>query len=211
MRRFDAKPRFRMIDVVDRHGISKENITYLNRHGYFGRVPFTASMEEFDVFVEPARKLQPVDLFKYPFIVEVVGAGFDKPANTGYYSLRFPRVLKIHEDRSLQDAVSFEELQKMAQSCLRIPENGGQEEQRWSRRLRGFETLFDRSRTASPSDSEVSGAGICADSLVNRQEILVPAAASQQLDNVPQSLSKRKFGQEIALYGSTTNKRVTQE
>ncbi|KAG9249390.1 uncharacterized protein F5Z01DRAFT_515944 [Emericellopsis atlantica] len=94
-------------------------------------------------------------------MVEVVGAGFDKPASTGYYALRFPRVLKIHEYRSLQDAVSFEELQKMAQSCLRIPENGGQEEQRWSRRLRGFETMFDRSRTASPSDSDVSGAGMC--------------------------------------------------
>jgi DNA ligase 4 len=32
--RFDAKPRFRIIDVIDLHGISKENVLYLNRHGY---------------------------------------------------------------------------------------------------------------------------------------------------------------------------------
>ncbi|KAH6959933.1 hypothetical protein BKA56DRAFT_623974 [Ilyonectria sp. MPI-CAGE-AT-0026] len=78
--RFNAKPRFRIIDAVDRHGISKENITYLNRHGYFTRAPFAKYMPEFDVLFEPTRRLQPVELFKHPFI-EVVGAGFDKPAS----------------------------------------------------------------------------------------------------------------------------------
>ena len=57
----------------------------------------------------------------YSFTVEVVGAGFDKPANAGYFTLRFPRVLKVHDDRSFRDAVSFAELQEMAKRCLEIP------------------------------------------------------------------------------------------
>ncbi|KAH7141584.1 hypothetical protein B0J13DRAFT_637368 [Dactylonectria estremocensis] len=125
---FNVKPRFRIIDMIDRYGISKENITYLNRYGYFIRAPFVKSMPEFDVLFEPIRRLQPVELFKHPFIVEVVGAGFDKPANIGYFALRFPRVLKVHEDRSFMDTISFEELQEMAQRCLEIPDDGEQEE-----------------------------------------------------------------------------------
>jgi hypothetical protein len=32
---FNAKPGFHIIDLVDRHGISKENVLFLNRHCYF--------------------------------------------------------------------------------------------------------------------------------------------------------------------------------
>ncbi|KAH7114682.1 hypothetical protein EDB81DRAFT_873452 [Dactylonectria macrodidyma] len=156
--RFNTKPRFRIIDMIDRHGISKENITYLNRHGYFTREPFAKSMPEFAVLLEPTRRLQPVELFKHPFVVEVVGAGFDKPANVSYFALRFPRVLKVHEDRSFRDTISFEELQEMAQRCLEIPDDGEQEEKSWLRRLRGYEHLVDRSRTSSPSDDACADA-----------------------------------------------------
>ncbi|KAH7109337.1 hypothetical protein EDB81DRAFT_769177 [Dactylonectria macrodidyma] len=183
--RFNTKPRFRIIDMIDRHGISKENITYLNRHGYFTRAPFAKSMPEFAVLLEPTRRLQPVELFKHPFVVEVVGAGFDKPANVSYFALRFPRVLKVHEDRSFRDTISFEELQEMAQRCLEIPDDGEQEEKSWLRRLRGYEHLVDKSRTSSPSGDAVSVADICA--------------------------LKRKISPEIALYGNLTIKRAKQE
>lgn len=106
--RFDAKPRFRIIDVVDRHAISKEDMLFLSRRGYFERVPFAQSIPEFDVDFEYGRQLQPAELFKRPFVVELMGAGFDKPANARFFTLRFPRVLKIHEDRSFKETVSFE-------------------------------------------------------------------------------------------------------
>jgi DNA ligase 4 len=44
--RFNAKPRLRIIDVIDRHGISKENILYLNRHGHSEQVLFANSIPE---------------------------------------------------------------------------------------------------------------------------------------------------------------------
>jgi DNA ligase 4 len=68
----------------------------------------------FDVGLDYKRELQPADLFKHPFPVELMGASFDKPANTMYFTLRFPPVLKIHRDRSFKDTISFEELQEMA-------------------------------------------------------------------------------------------------
>ncbi|KFA53376.1 hypothetical protein S40293_09397 [Stachybotrys chartarum IBT 40293] len=124
----NAKPIFRNVDVVDRHGIWKDDIVHLNRHGYFGRTPFDTSILEFDVIIEPGRKLQPTDLFKYPFTVEVVGAGFDKPANAAYFTLRFPRVLKVHEDRSFRNAIGFAELQEMAREYQGIPDDLQREE-----------------------------------------------------------------------------------
>ena len=67
---------------IGRHGISKENILYLNRHGYFERVPFASSIPEFDVGLDHKQQLQPAELFKHLFSVELMGAGFDKPADT---------------------------------------------------------------------------------------------------------------------------------
>jgi DNA ligase-4 len=93
--RYNGKPRFRIVDVIDKHGISKEDLIYLNRHGYFRRVPFAEVIPEFDVALDPGRRLQPVDLFRELFTVEVVSAGFAKPANARYYTLGFPRVLKV--------------------------------------------------------------------------------------------------------------------
>jgi DNA ligase 4 len=149
--RFNAKPRLRIIDVIDRHGISKENILYLNRHSYFERVPFASSIPEFDVGLDHKRQLQPAELFKHPFSVELMGAGFDKPADTSYFALRFPRLLKIHGDRSFNDTISFEELQEMAKRCNEVLEDSEREETSWLRRLGRYDFNAERSRSSSPS------------------------------------------------------------
>jgi DNA ligase-4 len=87
------------------------------------------------VELDHGRQLQPVELFKRPFSVELMGAGFDKPANARYFALRFPRVLKTHGDRSFKDTTSFEELQTMAKQCSKIPEYSEREETCWLERL----------------------------------------------------------------------------
>ena len=80
------------------------------------------------VELDHGRQLQPVELFKRPFSVELMGAGFDKPANARYFALRFPRVLKIHNDRSFKETVSFEELQEIASRYRAEPEKSEREE-----------------------------------------------------------------------------------
>ncbi|KFA77702.1 hypothetical protein S40288_10262 [Stachybotrys chartarum IBT 40288] len=167
------------------------------------------SIPEFDILYESAHRLQSVELFRRPFIVEVVSAGFDKPANVGYFTLRFPRVLKVHEDRSFRDTVGFEELQGTAQRCLEIADDGEEEEKRWLGRLRGYEPVADRSRTSSPSDDAVSIAAICAGRQSTwRQEKSGTVDASRSLDDTSLGASKRKMAPEAAWHGNSTAKGV---
>jgi DNA ligase 4 len=68
--------------------------------------------------------------------VELVGAGFDKLANARYFTLRFPRVLKIHQDRTFKDTVSFDELQELARQSMEVPgDSKGGEEIYWFEKL----------------------------------------------------------------------------
>ena len=127
--RFNTRPRFRIFDSIGRHGISKGDILYLNRHGYFERVLFAISVTEFDVKFDQGQQLRSAELFKHPFVVELVGAGFDKPANTRYFTLRFPRVLKIHQDRTFKDTVSFDKLQVLARQSMEVPGDSESEEE----------------------------------------------------------------------------------
>jgi len=57
-----------------------------------------------------------------------MGAGFDKPVNSRYFILRFPRVLKIYADRSFKDTVNFKELQEMAKRYKRAPKDSEEKE-----------------------------------------------------------------------------------
>jgi DNA ligase-4 len=50
---------------------------------------------------------QPTELFTRPLVTGVVSAGFDRPSNTHYFTLRFPRVVKIHHDRRVKDVLDF--------------------------------------------------------------------------------------------------------
>jgi DNA ligase-4 len=124
-----------IIDKVDCHGISRENICFLNQQGYFYRVPFTASHTELDVSLGQLKISRPTELFKRPFIVEMTGAGFDKPPNTSYFTLRFPRIQKIHQDRTLKEIVGYDELQKLAKRAMEPFSGGKSEESCWLEKL----------------------------------------------------------------------------
>jgi DNA ligase 4 len=123
----------------------------LNRRGYFEQVPFALSLTEYDVKFNQGQQLQPAELFKHPFVVELVGASFDKLANTRYFALRFPWVVKIHQDRTFKDTVSFEELQELAKRCNEASEDSEREERGWLERLGGSDYLVVRSRASSSS------------------------------------------------------------
>jgi DNA ligase 4 len=75
--RYDAKPKFRV--AVDRHGISKYDLRYLNQRGHFEQVPFGHHRAELEVELDSSFSCRPTHLFQKPLVVEVVGAGFDKP------------------------------------------------------------------------------------------------------------------------------------
>jgi len=86
-------------------------------------MPFASSTPGLSVTIDQKDQSQPTELFKRPFVVKVMGAGFDKPANVSYFTLRFPRVQKFHLDRTLEDTVSFGELQEIAQAANTTPQD----------------------------------------------------------------------------------------
>ncbi|KAF2190305.1 hypothetical protein K469DRAFT_723135 [Zopfia rhizophila CBS 207.26] len=134
--RLDVKPIFCILDMVDRQGLTKQDILFLNRLGYFQEIPFALSTPKLDVKLERGRLPWPTDLFKRPFVVDVMGAGFDKPANSRYFALRFPRVQKIHQDRTFKDTVSFDELQELARQSMEVPEESESENKNWLEKLK---------------------------------------------------------------------------
>jgi hypothetical protein len=73
--------------------------------------------------IDQKDQFQPTELFKRLFVVKVISAGFDKPANVSYFTLRFPRVQKVHLDRAIEDTVSFRELQEMARAAYIMPQS----------------------------------------------------------------------------------------
>ncbi|ERF70354.1 hypothetical protein EPUS_07619 [Endocarpon pusillum Z07020] len=137
MRRFSARPKFRIVGVVSaaKKTLSPDRTRLFNRLGQFERIPYASVRVEMEVIMD--QKLDPpTELFKNPFVVEVVGGGFEKPANVSFHSLRFPRVTKVHEDRSCHDVMSFDELQELAEKAQAMATNeDSQEDCEWIDRL----------------------------------------------------------------------------
>ena len=134
--RYDAKPKFRIVATVDRHGISKNDLRCLNQRGCFEQVPFGYPSAELEVELDTSIACRPTDLFTKPFVVDVIGAGFDKPSNSNYFTLRFPRICNVHGDRTYKDSISLRELQQMAEQGSTLHDNGSiRLEKEWMKTL----------------------------------------------------------------------------
>lgn len=136
-----AKPSFRVLDGF-KVGINKHDLKTLCNYSKFSaenvqscRVP-----DAFNFSIEGSLPRKMAILFTQPLVVEVKGTGFDKPPNTGFFTLRFPRVIKIHLDRSVKETVGFDELQAMAEEAMNAPEGDFNDDvAMWKERLIGSE------------------------------------------------------------------------
>ncbi|CAG8107833.1 unnamed protein product [Penicillium olsonii] len=156
-------PHFRVIDVIGRHSMSWQNMQLLNQFGEF----YECSPDEFEGFaVEYGHSGLPkaTTWFKHPFVVEMLGSGFEKPPSGRYFTLRFPRILKVHLDRPMEDTASFRELQILAEEARALPLDEVEElrdRTEWSKRLniecqltQSNEMVSDPEATCSDTDSE---------------------------------------------------------
>ena len=133
-----AKPQFALLDSFNT-SISKSDLERLFRIGKFYAEPVRSLVEHdllVDVYQNP--NLHKMDVvFTRPFVFEVKGSGFDKPLNCDHFLLRFPRLVKLHWDRSFEDIVSFDELQDLAQKATKEPEDDLMTEiANWEKRVR---------------------------------------------------------------------------
>ena len=118
-----AKPHFLVFDKIS-NCIKKCDLVYLNQHGKFPlRAMEHRSTEVYETYnLDFASGLPKPDvIFRKPFVFDVAGSGFDKAPNHEIFTLRFPRVLKLHRDRDWRQTVGLDELQAMAVEAMTIP------------------------------------------------------------------------------------------
>ncbi|KAI9807105.1 MAG: hypothetical protein M1825_005822 [Sarcosagium campestre] len=166
--RFGARPMFRVIATVSfwMNQSEKEDMDVL---GQQHAVPIDGEDEqEFDLKFESGLECKMDVVFQTPYVFEVMGGGFDKPADKPFYWLRWPRVVKVHWDRTFIDTISFRELQNLADEARNVSfDDDSREERRWMRKLsrRGKgsekddvddETESEERQTTSGSDTSDS-------------------------------------------------------
>lgn len=132
----NAQPQFTVLDRVN-SCLKHEDLNFLNGLGQFQAMDTRsdAAKKRFNFDFQSTMSEMAV-AFREPFVVELLGAGFDKLSNQNLFTLRFPRVLKVHRDRDWKDAVSLDELQQMAEQAQSVPAGDGTQEIKvWMDRL----------------------------------------------------------------------------
>ncbi|RAH78077.1 hypothetical protein BO86DRAFT_412681 [Aspergillus japonicus CBS 114.51] len=192
-------PRFKVVDVLDRNGMSLKNMQILNQFG-----EFHACNAESDhglllhYGTNVASRMEVV--FKTPFIVEILGSGFEKPSNAGYFALRFPRITKIHWDRALEDATSYAELQQLAEDARAVPTDDMDEERsEWCKRVKlgtGSAHHVSNERSGSISSSQCSTLRSGTDTtaaIPSSDPPNMPSSASKSLERAATLMKSPKF------------------
>ncbi len=207
----NAEPRFHVIDVIDHHCMSQLNMQTLNNFSKYS-ARGVDSDHGFDIeYVRPG--MPRIDaMFKTPFVVEMLGSGFEKPSGARYYTLRFPRILKIHSDRSLEDAASFRELQLLAEAAISAPaEDVREQEAEWAKRVKmstsrpGY--LQNRSQSLSTEASPVLSRMVPITAVESEQVEPIccsnPESLCQESEHGPTkqvSLPNKPFAEAIPVY-----------
>ncbi|KAL9599898.1 MAG: hypothetical protein Q9219_003531 [cf. Caloplaca sp. 3 TL-2023] len=129
-----AKPSFVVTSALE---VNLDMAKHLNQHGQYYAVPFgslTSYQDPFEINIAEGVPKMDV-IFRKPFVFDVVGAGFEKEPNRDFFTLRFPRAVKIHSDRDWRDCTSFSELQNLARIARTVPDDTKSCVQKWMERL----------------------------------------------------------------------------
>ncbi|EPS39832.1 hypothetical protein H072_6425 [Dactylellina haptotyla CBS 200.50] len=130
------KPVFKIVFTVS-YNLTRPDLMFLKSHRYFHGVEYSETpatdyrLEKLD-----SHFAEPDFLFSTPLVLECFGAGFDKLDRSDYWTLRWPRVQKIHKDRGYLEAVTFQELQSMATTANTVSTNCSTEIREWGEKLK---------------------------------------------------------------------------
>jgi DNA ligase-4 len=125
VQRTGAKPKFKVIASLSLDKcIPKPDVKYMNIQGYARQATLRedGSTAEFDIKHSNGYDRRMTAVFKKPFVAEILGGGFEKLQNETFEMLRHPRVKKIHHDRTWEDTVTMEELERMAEEKWEVPD-----------------------------------------------------------------------------------------
>ena len=123
------KPKFLVLDAFQ-WGIPESKMLEIQKRVLTGAFQITdpEARDLFDLDIEPGLSCNVSVIFKDPPVFEMLGSGFDKCPNRGYFQLRFPRLYKVHWDRDFREAVDFDELQVLAEKAMNAPPGDLREE-----------------------------------------------------------------------------------
>lgn len=181
-----ATPRFRVMDVINRHCASLGNIQVLNQYGEFYACSPMSSEHGFHIEYGKPDLPQMDVVFKTPFVVEMLGSGFERPSNARFYALRFPRITKIHWDRTFEYAVSFQELQDLADKARAVTaEDDSGEQEQWSKRIK---LSNGKSQYAVPLEQSFASTTASTQETVGRNEPVSQDGVSENTDELDMSI-----------------------
>ena len=168
---YGEKPHFLVFDEIS-DCIKKEDLKTLHEQGYL-RAMEPEDQEAKDLFdIEYASGLPRMkNVFRKPFVFDVAGSGFDKSSDRDIFTLRFPRVMRVHWDRSWKDTVTLDELQEMAVEARRTPSDGAlmDEVHAWVGKLNAVDTKPARQLESwDHSDNEDEIVGLTADEMTRK-------------------------------------------
>ncbi|QPC73926.1 hypothetical protein HYE68_004678 [Fusarium pseudograminearum] len=115
VRSWKAKPEFTIVNVVElNETLLREVVTYSNPEP-------VAPRDNEAIILKQAPGVEqgspPTAIFTKPLVFDLKCFSFDRVGNTGFWSLRFPSVTKVHFDRDFTDTISFEQLQELAKDA----------------------------------------------------------------------------------------------
>lgn len=157
--RWSAKPEFTVVNVVELNETQLKSVVQFANPILVSR----DKNEEIKLSFAPGVEIGPrmSVIFTNPMVFDLRCFSFERGGSTGFYSLRFPMVSKVHFDRDFTDTFSFEQLQDTAKEAIEAPElPDSQETLQWIARLeaadpRGFavDTVSQQTATTMPTPS----------------------------------------------------------
>jgi DNA ligase-4 len=124
VQRAGAKPRFKVVATlsIDKC-IPKSDVKYMNIQGYVRQVELSKgrATDAFDVDHSNGFDRRMTVTFMKPFVAEILGGGFEKLQNETFEMLRHPRIKKLHNDRTWEDCVTLDDLERMADEKWHVP------------------------------------------------------------------------------------------
>lgn len=203
-----AKPRFVVVTIVS---LSNRILKALLCSGNVLTSPYGAN-SHFDLRIEKGttKGRKPAVIFTNPPVVEIRCFAFDKEGNTGFWTMRFPQVTKLHADRTFLDVVSFQELQQMAERAKAEPQDEAGERLRWIKLLEAADPRGIAVDASTPSTCSSVASGrqkvfLIREDTVERQlqatnsdvmNVHAPSFSSDHVRCVSSSRSSAKSGME---------------
>lgn len=149
--RWDARPEFKVVNEVE---VTSSTMMDQLRRTWFMNTAVPLGDDKAPRLNVPAglaRGRKITMAFAEPAVFEMTCFSFHKEPDTGFWSLRFPYISKIHSDRTSKDCMTFQELQRLAEEELKCPDReDSQELARW---IQALEEAEPKTRKVTESQS----------------------------------------------------------